>query len=175
MERQELETYVNMGLSLAGISAKCGKSKTSIRHWLNKHQLTTNKKITQLGSIFVGKICKRCDTHKPPSDFYLRRDGTNLSPYCKPCSVDQTTERQRKLKMDAVAYKGGCCNVCKYDKCINALEFHHIDPSQKDFTISQVKSYKFDDKLKKELDKCTLLCSNCHRETHFLLFNQLEI
>ena len=45
-----------------------------------------------------------------------------------------------------------------------AMEFHHINPKDKEFQISHYKSYVFNDDIKKELDKCQLLCSNCHRE-----------
>lgn len=53
-----------------------------------------------------------------------------------------------------------------YDKCDQALEFHHIDPNLKDFSIAHVKLTKFSAKIMNELDKCVLLCSNCHREEH---------
>ena len=66
----------------------------------------------------------------------------------------------------AVAYKGGVCQCCKYNKYIGALEFHHINPDEKDFGIS-VKGYTRSwENNKKELDKCVLVCSNCHREMH---------
>ena len=70
--------------------------------------------------------------------------------------------QDKKIKL--VDYKGGCCQVCKYNKSIGALEFHHVDSNEKDFTISS-KSYAFE-RLKKEVDKCVLLCSNCHIEVH---------
>ena len=46
----------------------------------------------------------------------------------------------------------------------NALEFHHLNPLEKDFNISS--SSKPIEELKKEVDKCQLLCANCHREVH---------
>jgi 5-methylcytosine-specific restriction endonuclease McrA len=64
-----------------------------------------------------------------------------------------------------IEYKGGKCEKCGYDKYDGALEFHHLDPSKKDFAISKKKA-RYIDKLKPELDKCILLCSNCHRELH---------
>lgn len=70
----------------------------------------------------------------------------------------------QKTKLKAVEYKGGKCIVCGYNKSIRALQFHHLDPSQKDFGISG--STKSFEKLKPELDKCVLLCSNCHAEVH---------
>ena len=72
--------------------------------------------------------------------------------------------RRKKLREMALEYKGAKCQNCGYDKCIQALEFHHLDPSIKDFSLSGVtKSWK---NLKIELDKCILLCANCHREIH---------
>ena len=58
--------------------------------------------------------------------------------------------------------------MCGYDKCIKALQFHHKDSMQKDFEIADFyNSSKFDiERLKNEVDKCTLLCSNCHIEIH---------
>jgi hypothetical protein len=72
---------------------------------------------------------------------------------------------RHKLKQKSVDYKGGKCSLCGYDKNISALQFHHKDPEKKDFSISKVKSssWKF---IKPELDKCILLCSNCHSEIH---------
>lgn len=66
----------------------------------------------------------------------------------------------------AIAYKGGKCQVCGYDKCVGALEFHHIDPTQKDFGISAKGYTRSWDKNRQELDKCILVCANCHREIH---------
>ena len=71
---------------------------------------------------------------------------------------------RNRVKTKLVEYKGGKCQCCGYNRCIRALEFHHLDPSQKDFTISG-KSKSFEP-LKKEADKCILVCSNCHKEIH---------
>ncbi len=84
----------------------------------------------------------------------------------KPNKVSVMEWRQR-LKLKAVEYKGGCCSICAYDRCISALEFHHLDPNEKDFGIGSgnTKAWK---KVKSELDKCILVCANCHREIHAL-------
>jgi len=71
--------------------------------------------------------------------------------------------RQRK-KQALVEYKGGCCEKCGYSKSVSALQFHHINPNEKDFTIGG-SSYSFE-RLKKEVDKCIMVCSNCHIEIH---------
>lgn len=71
---------------------------------------------------------------------------------------------RKRTKLKLVEYKGGKCQCCGYSKCIEALEFHHIDTSNKAFSISG-KSKSFEN-LKKEVDKCILVCSNCHKEIH---------
>ncbi len=69
---------------------------------------------------------------------------------------------RRNLKKTLVEYKGGCCEKCGYDKCVRALQFHHKNPNEKEFTISYVtNSLK---RMMKEVDKCMLLCANCHAE-----------
>lgn len=77
-------------------------------------------------------------------------------------------QKRRDVKERAVQYKGGKCTNCGYNTCQAALTFHHLDPNEKDFGISE-KASKMDwDIIKKELDKCILLCSNCHIELHNL-------
>lgn len=73
------------------------------------------------------------------------------------------TQKRLELKERAVAHLGGKCVICGYGRCPAALEFHHDDPREKDLVISRVMSWK---RIVAELDKCTLLCSNCHREVH---------
>lgn len=77
-----------------------------------------------------------------------------------------TDKARKKLKEMSVDYKGGKCERCGYTKCIQALEFHHLDPTQKDFGIAASGKTRSWDKIKIELDKCVMLCSNCHREEH---------
>ena len=56
--------------------------------------------------------------------------------------------------------------ICEYDKCIDALDFHHIDASKKSFGLSARGVTRAWDKVKAEADKCVLVCANCHRELH---------
>jgi hypothetical protein len=70
----------------------------------------------------------------------------------------------RKLKEKAIAYKGGKCQSCGYNRYNGSLQFHHVNATTKSFEISG-KSISFE-RLKPELDKCVLVCSNCHGEIH---------
>ena len=74
--------------------------------------------------------------------------------------------RRRALKEKAIEHKGGKCQICGYKKCAAALVFHHFDASQKEFGLSQRGLARSWGKIQKELEKCILLCSNCHAEVH---------
>ena len=77
---------------------------------------------------------------------------------------DSVIEWRKRTKQKLIEYKGGECELCGYKKCNRSLQFHHLNPIEKDFTISG-KSLSFE-KLKQEVDKCILVCSNCHCEIH---------
>ena len=99
--------------------------------------------------------------------WYLCENNTNTKFCCIKCKNKFHTKKKRKeLKTRSIEYKGGCCENCGYSKCIDALEFHHVDATQKDFGIAASGITRSWDKMKIELDKCILLCSNCHREIH---------
>ncbi|AHB40681.1 TPA: hypothetical protein DHW62_02145 [candidate division WWE3 bacterium] len=76
------------------------------------------------------------------------------------------SKRRRKLKMLAVEYLGNKCNLCGYNKCFAALEFHHKDGQKKDFGLASRGLTRSWETIKRELEKCVLVCSNCHKEIH---------
>lgn len=114
--------------------------------------------------------CAKCEVRQERDKFYTKTDGRPYS-YCKVCWNDLRVEKTRENKRQAVEYLGGCCERCGYSKCIRALEFHHKDPTQKEFLISKYTGAGIE-KIKPELDKCMLLCANCHREVHAELDEQ---
>jgi hypothetical protein len=91
------------------------------------------------------------------------------------------TEWRRKKRIEnrerAVAYLGGRCARCGYNKCINALIFHHhekegishyekklVEYKKVSDLINSCRTWK---SIETELKKCTLICLNCHAEAHF--------
>ena len=85
----------------------------------------------------------------------------------KNCRSKYAVDRRRKeLKLLAVEYKGGKCFICGYNLFVSALDFHHIDASKKDFGLSAKGMTNSWEKVKKEIEKCVLLCCRCHREVH---------
>lgn len=116
-----------------------------------------HKQTTRQHTYPVGE-CSRChQTRTLPSK--------NL---CSTCIVSISRQQQ---KQRAIEYKGGSCQRCGYNKCNEALTFHHRNPDEKDFEISG--QYIRWERVRLELDKCDMLCQNCHAEVHTALRSQL--
>lgn len=100
--------------------------------------------------------------------------------YCYECSPtinesftrsDNIIAKRRAIKKQLIKEAGGKCQKCGYDKCMRALEFHHLDPNEKDFGISRQLNRSMNE-LRNEIKKCILLCSNCHAEEHQSLYEK---
>ena len=101
--------------------------------------------------------CKVCGEEEP-KNFWPKMKTT-----CRKCHGKDIAKRLADAREFAIEYKGGKCEHCGYNKCRSALEFHHKDPTQKDPQgLRAIKK----ERLIAEVDKCILLCANCHREEH---------
>ncbi len=80
--------------------------------------------------------------------------------------VEAVKKRRKRLREMARAYLGGACMICGYKRCSGALDFHHRDPKQKEFGLSDRGLTRSWEKTLKEIKKCVLICANCHREVH---------
>lgn len=120
------------------------------------------------------KICKSCEQSLPVEDFYGQRKRGKVNgqiwkyrdSFCKRCRAKATFERRSELKRQAVEYLGGRCVACGIVDDPVIYDFHHRDPSKKDFSIGS-RTNKTLDALKSELDKCDLLCAHCHRKGYY--------
>lgn len=171
MTKEELEHMTNEGWSTRKIAAHFGVSQSSIRYHLYKHGLKTSTfSYLKVEGKPDWRCCSTCRIEKPISEFYKIKNTERYRTSCKTCvSEYQKTiagGTRANTKSLAVEYKGGKCQQCGYCKSLSALEFHHRDSTEKDFGIARRWYKGLDDILKKELDKCDLLCSNCHREVH---------
>jgi hypothetical protein len=68
------------------------------------------------------------------------------------------------MKEALVADAGGACALCGYSRCLAALEFHHLDPALKCFSVAARGVTRSLAEAREEAEKCVLLCSNCHAE-----------
>lgn len=169
MDYNIIKSLVAKGSSIREIATELKTSPTNVRYWLKKFHIQTISR--SVDSEY--RFCPRCCQEKNKTDFYNRRNKIGNSVYCKPCTHEQTLERQRNFKQKCVEYRGGKCVACGYNKTNNALEFHHLNPLEKDFSISSAKFTTFDERITKELDKCALVCRNCHAEIHAGLIDLL--
>jgi hypothetical protein len=80
--------------------------------------------------------------------------------------IQAVSRRRAEIRRRAIEYLGGKCQRCGYAECPEALDFHHRDAARKDFGISSRGYTRSWDRVRAELDKCDLLCANCHREIH---------
>lgn len=72
-------------------------------------------------------------------------------------------QRERTINIFREAKKNGCILCPEREFC--ALDFHHLDPNEKDFLLGEMRG-KNDSLVWKEIEKCVVLCSNCHRKHH---------
>lgn len=111
-----------------------------------------------------------CNTHGISEHKKKKRATGEERWVCKKCEYLSSRRYLINLKLKAIKYGGGECQKCGYDKCWRALHFHHVDPSQKEFAIFESRAgypkCRSWEKMKKEIDKCILLCANCHTEIH---------
>ena len=97
------------------------------------------------------------------SNGYAKKGNQKLKSKCKKCFDDHAKNRLTDIITEHYGeYK---CSVCGYDRCIGAIEFHHFNAGEKDFEVSKMSSFS-KEKIISELEKCLMLCANCHREIH---------
>ncbi len=118
------------------------------------------------------RTCARCKERKPVEDFYYKPSKAgNSHSYCKRCLNAYTTDRFRSRKKQGVEYLGGRCADCGGIFPYYVYDFHHRDPAQKDMQFNKLRRYSWET-IKRELDKCVLLCANCHRIRHWDRFSE---
>lgn len=139
MEKEYLLSLIKNGESTHSIAKIVKKGQTTVRYWLKKYDIKTYKTKSYKKCIICGDSGKKI------------------------CGTCRVKIQRFRYKLSLIKYLGGKCIKCGIDDtCL--LDFHHINSKEKLFSLSQgVKSWK---RMKKEAEKCVLLCSNCHRKEH---------
>ena len=114
--------------------------------------------IEESGLMARERIQSTCKKHGP-TDHFMNFKGCLE---CYQCRAECVTKHRRKKKEQSVELYGGKCQLCGYNKCLRALDFHHIDPTTKSFDISSKAASRSYESLKEEASKCYLLCKNCN-------------
>jgi len=130
------------------------------------------------------KICSKCKKEKEEKEFNKHESSADkLSAHCKICiresarkyylkNSEKVKLSVRKSKQKLHSWYSDFKSTLRCKKCgenhISCLEFHHLDPSEKEFGVSNlVKLNKTKEEVLNEIDKCIVLCSNCHRKLHW--------
>ena len=143
----------------------CSRSCENKARWLRNKAKVEAKKI---GIDLEFKKCLICG-----ASFKPREMSANQRTCCYDC-MPEGTQLQRSGFLDLLRkQRGGKCERCGYDTYLGALDFHHIDPTEKDFTIGN-RDFRLKDCVE-ESKKCILICANCHREIHADLWNLSEL
>jgi transposase len=161
LQRDELAALVNAGLSSAQIAEAVGRSKTTVRHWLREYGLKTQwSNRREASSAGQRELPLRCPRHGVTA--FVRRSQGGYR--CAKCRAEAVARRRRRVKRLLVDEAGGRCRACGYDRCIGALEFHHLVPAEKSFSLSHRGVTRSLAQARAEASKCALLCANCHAE-----------
>lgn len=162
LDRQALQSMVEDRLTLQEMADRLDRDISTVRYWLKKFELEPTfgrrrrRKVTD-GPRFAIFDCR----HHGMTEFVLEGRGYYR---CKKCRSRGVAERRRVVKRKLVEEAGGACLICGYDRCVAALEFHHLDPSKKAFSLSLRGITKSIAVIREETAKCILLCSTCHAE-----------
>lgn len=125
------------------------------------------------------KKCTQCKIEKKDFEFeqkFDRKDSNRLSSKCRDCRSIRRSERRCLNKIVWLEYLPGFkCERCGYNKCSQALEFHHLDSNEKLYSVSVLlgthnphySKPKYIKRVLDEIEKCAILCANCHRELHY--------
>lgn len=130
------------------------------------------------------KICGTCKLELSIDNFAIRKLKTKtiLQWQCKSCQKEYRKthyqENKQKYIIKAREYNKSVANwfddykkELKCSKCNESrwwvLDFHHLNPLEKEFSIASLKGKASKPKLLKEVEKCIVLCSNCHRDFHY--------
>jgi hypothetical protein len=168
LTRSQLEPLIEAGMSIAQIAEAVRRSKATVRHWLGKHELKTARAAgirpreasVQAREAGLREAKLHCSRHGETDHVrdargYLR---------CRRCRAEAVVRRRRRVKTILVEEAGGSCRLCGYYRCAAALVFHHLDPTAKEFGVAYAGMARSIERLRAEVCKCILLCSNCHAE-----------
>lgn len=174
MEIEKLTALIEKFLSQREIAQELNCSQSTVKHWLKQYNLKTinTRKFEHLDLPNDKKYCRTCDSVKFKTEFYKHQSGTEaLQSYCKLCNHKKVIDRGRQIKLRMLEYKRGKCIDCNLlateaNACV--FDFHHLDPTIKDVNFNSIRWKKWEI-ITKELDKCVLVCANCHRLRHAAL------
>lgn len=165
LNRDVLATLTAEGLPLRQIAAVVNRSSSTVRYWIARYGLEPPKKARRAAvdeALAKGErtVRRECRVHGGTT-FVIENSGRVR---CRKCRMAAVSRWRRRTKAILVAEAGGRCALCGYAKHQAALQFHHLDPARKDFHLACSGVTRSIERLRREIQKCILLCANCHAE-----------
>lgn len=165
LDRGTLEIAVEKGLTLNEMAKSVSRDISTVRYWLRRYGLKATggarrRETREAKQRGLRHIERRCSRHGR-TRFVLENRGSYR---CMKCRRSDVSAWRRRAKQRLVEEAGGKCQVCGYDRYLGALQFHHLDPSKKSFSLSRRGCTRAFAELQAEAAKCVLLCANCHAE-----------
>jgi hypothetical protein len=171
LTRAQLEPLVERGATLQEMADELGRSMSTIRYWLKEYGLRRARRRGRRPAVPREVIQRAIAEGERTVAGHRRLHGEGLfvivnsgRARCRRCRMDAASDWRRRRKAILVAEAGGRCVSCGYDRCAASLQFHHLDPKTKSFTLSMRGLTRSMDQCRAEAAKCVLLCANCHAE-----------
>jgi transposase len=165
LARETLEPLVLEGCSLRTIAERLGVSYATVQHWVRRYELTTVRAArleATAGARLAGEVEIELTCPQHGRTLFIRKADGGFR--CRQCRSDAVLKRRRHVKAVLVEEAGGRCALCGYDRSSAALQFHHLEPTAKAFTIAHRGVTRSLAAARAEARKCVLLCANCHAE-----------
>jgi 5-methylcytosine-specific restriction endonuclease McrA len=164
-DRQDLAQRLETGATLDALAAAYGVDRSTIRRWLARAGLeTAAQRRRREGQQARAAGERRMSAECPRHGLVVQRRDARGTFRCPRCAREAVVRRRKRVKEILVQEHGGACMACGYDRCVTALEFHHVDPASKAFAIGFRGIARSLERARAEASKCVLLCSNCHAE-----------
>lgn len=171
IDHKKLLDLVSEGKSQQKIAEILSTTYFKVRNYYKQYNVQTVRQVRwhKTKEVNGEKTCSWCDVKKRVEEFNIqnKNTGTRLT-ICKKCSSENNLSNKMSKKVEMVKYKGSECLCCKIrltEDNSSIFDFHHRDPSEKDINLVKIKGRSWK-RIVVELDKCDLLCANCHRLVH---------
>jgi transposase len=160
-DRTLLEQLASEGATLKEMAEAVDRSIATVRHWLAKWNIARPRRMRRadpaVDPLIIDRKCHRHGVTR------FRLEGRGYY-RCLLCRQERVSEWRRRIKRKLIEEAGGKCTICGYTACAAALQFHHVDPSEKAFALSHEGVARNIQSARAEAAKCILLCANCHAE-----------
>lgn len=168
VSEEVLTQLVEEGTSVSEIARRLNRSSSTVYYWLRRYRLKPRRQARRADAerareLGMAEVHLDCGRHGFTKHILEGRGAYR----CSKCRSEAVVRWRRNAKLRLVKEAGGRCSLCGFDEFLGALQFHHLDPSEKSFGLAMGGLTRSIDKLRTEAAKCILLCANCHAKVEW--------